>query len=996
MASRKKAASRGKGKNLLSLLFHPNILSAVAVILALEGVWLLQWKHSGWGFVPLTVVVLLLAAILQGWTPEPGSFSSPLRGGKASRTPKKKSSGHGLKWVIQWKKALLGLACILAGIALGALTQAMIVTSPEVPGWKLWGMFTLAGVLFILGLFLLQDKKAGEPAPFPEKIEWYAFLAILILAAFMRIYRLGTMPSGMFIDQGMEGWSALKILHERSYWPVWEFDVWQNPALLLYQLAGWYLLLTPFHMEPSQFWFYLFYAILSLATFPLVYWTFRQIGGQRLALVGLFILAVMRWNINFSRNGFPTIEVPFYMFGTLAFLTYSMRPTKSRYFRPAAIAAGVFFLLGCLPFLVLAFGSVLQGMRLWAIALTVILVPAGLGLVSYLWKNQKDKEPYLSALIAGVFFAMGLYTYQAYKIVPLLVLVFAFYEIASQPKEILAKWKSISGFSIVFLILSFPYFKHTLNMWGQGSREGELLIFSRVREMHSWQPLIYNLWRTAVMFHWHGDAMSRHNIQDYRMLDDVTGVLFFLGIVGAIVFIRKKPWFYGLVGLLVMTVPCVLSIDAAHANRMLGTTPFIALLSALPVAALWGRFGSFIREKGRTALLFPLLLALPLGFMTFQNYNAYFNIMARSVTSWYEYAAQETSIGKAVAKYGDDYDYYISPVYFNYYTINFLGYFHQNRLHPLLLPDSEIIHSPDVSRGMYFAIEPGRKGVLDMAQSLYPGGTPETLLDPSGNTAMLFYRVPASEVAKVRGLTAHFDKAVEGASQKQIAQFPSGLPKGPYQAVLSGNLYVPQTGEFRWDLKGNVKAELRLKNQRALPGGYFRVEKGEHPIEVLLTVPEGVTPQLTVKQNPKQGVPTILDSGSFDSLPMARGLLGRYFHDPEGKGEPFLEEWDPVLNYTNGNDFSTSPINPIRWSGTLDAPEAGSYQFLASPAGSAQLKIDGKNWDMSRPEGGALKKGAHSIELFVRAGSWNSFTFIWAKPNGFREVVPMGAFGEVR
>ncbi|HJT24877.1 MAG TPA: hypothetical protein VJ873_09885 [bacterium] len=996
MASRKKAVSGGKGgQNLLSLLFHPNTLSAAAVILALIGVWLLQGKHSAWGFLPLGGVVLLLAAILQGWAPEPGKLPSFGRGGKAPRAQKKKSSLNLWKSLVQWKLPLLGVVCVLAGLALGAVIQAVIVSSPEVPGWKLWGLYTLAGVFFVIGLFLLQDKKAAEPAPLSEKTEKFAFFAILILAAFMRIYRLGSMPSGLFIDQGMEGWSALKILHERSYWPVWEFDVWQNPALLLYQLAGWFLLLTPFHMEPSQFWFYLFYALFSLATFPLVYWTFRQIGGQRLALLGMFILAVMRWNINFSRNGFPTIEVPFYMFGTLAFLTYAMRPTKSRYFRPAAIAAGVFFLLGCLPFLALAFGSVLSGMHLWALALAVILIPAGLACVGYLWTTLKDRESYLSAVIAGGIFAMGLYTYQAYKIVPLLILLFALYELASRPKEILAKWKSIAGFSIAFLVLAFPYFKHTLNMWGQGSREGELLIFSRVHEQHSWQPLIYNLWRTAVMFHWHGDAMSRHNIQDYRMLDDVTGVLFFLGIVGAVVFLRKKPWFYGLTGLLVMTVPCVLSIDAAHANRMLGTTPFIALLAALPLSALWSRYGSFFREKGK-AVFFPLLLVLPLGFMTLQNYNAYFNIMARSLTSWSEYAARETAIGKAIAKYGDDYDYYITPVYYNYYTITFFGYFHQDRIHPLLLPDSEITHTPNTSRGMYFAIEQSRPGLLDMAKSLYPGGTAEYLLDPAGNTAEYFYRVSASEVAKVRSLKAHFDPAVEGSTEKQIAPFPEGLPKGPYRAVLSGNLYVAQTGEYRWDLEGNVMAELRLKNQRPLPGGFYRAEKGEHPVEVVLTVPQGVTPVLAVHQIPRQGVPTILDAGSFDSLPPGRGLLGRYYHDTEGKGQPFLEEWDPVLNFTNGNDFSTPPNCSIRWSGTLNVTEAGPYRLFTNPPRSAQLQVDGKGLN-----GGDkdlfLNKGPHSLELFLASPStWNSFTLAWVKPDGTTEVVPMTAFGEVR
>lgn len=1003
MSQKKTSVRRSAGfsglQALLSNLLHPNVVIAVALVLAADGVWLLHKGNAALGFLLLAVPLALLALVSLGGLPHfpKGPSRKPAQAPKVTKTSRstsRRSFSLGVKGTGFTPLAWGGLALVLLGLILGGFCQIAVVNSPQVPGWGLWGGYFLAGALFVVGLFLLGTKGETEAAPLPPRVECFAFAAIMVLAAFFRVFRLGSMPSGMFIDQGMEGWAALRILHEHSYWPVWEFDVWQNPALLLYQLAGWFLCLTPFHCVPSQFWFYLFYALLSLATFPLVYWTFRQIGGQRLALLGLFVLAVMRWNVNFSRNGFPTIEVPFYMFGTLAFLTYALRTTKEKFFRPAAMAFGIFFLLGCLPFLILAFKSVLEGTPLGAMALAVLLLLAGLACLVYFWKSNKNRESYLSAVIAGAFFAVGLYTYQAYKIVPLLILLFALYEIAAHWKGVRDNWKSLLGFSVVFLVLAYPFLKRTYDIRQQlgGSREGDLLIFSRVHEQHSWQPLIYNLWRTAVMFNWHGDAMSRHNIQDYRMLDDVTGTLLLLGIVGALAFFRKKPWFYGLTGLLVMTVPCVLSIDAAHANRMLGTTPFIALLAALPLAALWGRFRNLFGEKGNLA--FPALFALPLLFMALQNYDAYFRIMARSLSSWSEYSARETAIGKAVARYGDDYDYYISPVYYNYYTITYFGYFHQDRLHPLTLPDSEISRTPTASRGLYYAIEQGRMGVLEMLRGLYPDGTPSFLVDPSGNTAESFFIVPPSEVAKVRGLAARFNAPVEGSQEKKIDAFPQGLPKGPYHAVLTGNLYVPATGDYKWEFKGNAKAVLKARNERASAAGYYHLEKGEHPIEVDLTVAAGDIPQLTLQQTPESGIPSMLDAGSFDSLPAPRGLLGRYYRDNEGKSPPFLEEWDPVLNFTNGNDFSAQAFSAIRWSGTLTAQDPGIYRFFSSPMDLAEIKVDGKEWN---EKGEGLKKGTHSIEIFVRAsGGLGSFSLLWTKPNGVTEVVPNSAFGEIR
>jgi hypothetical protein len=275
-------------------------------------------------------------------------------------------------------------------------------------------------------------------------------------------------------------------------------------------------------MPVSQGTFYLFFSVMSLVTLPLVYWTFREIAGPRLALVGLALLAVMRWNINFARNGFPTNQVPLYTFGTLAFLLYGIRTGKR-----------------------------------WAF------------------------------YVAATLFAMGLYTYQAYKIVPFLVLLFALYEFVTNRKAVLSKWKSILGFCALFLVLAAPYIEHTYR-GGLGSREASLSILARVQQSGSWQPLVDNITRTAVMFHWRGDGNGRHNLQDHRMLDDVTGVLFFIGLILALFTLWRKSSFYGLLGFLVMCVPCLLSIDPAHANRMLGITPFLALLAAMPLALLWG------------------------------------------------------------------------------------------------------------------------------------------------------------------------------------------------------------------------------------------------------------------------------------------------------------------------------------------------------------------------------------------------------------------------
>lgn len=997
-----KRSQRTAVPGFLSWLANNNFWMGSGVLLLVLGVFSLQKAHPALGFTLLFISISFLTAAYL-------NFPAQLKDLRGSSWAKEKSKRKGVAGKMgstlfgpAWFKTngleALGGALVVAALVMGFIAQELVVHSAEMPGLKLWGFYWFCGAVFTMGLFLpgwamrLKGKKAKgfqetEPmeSALSPKFEWSVFAGIMILAAFLRIYRLETMPSGIFIDQGMEGWSALRILHEH-FFPVWEYDVWQNPGLLLYQLADWFLVLSPFHKEPSQFTFYLFYSLLSLATFPLVYWTFRQLGGQRLALLGSYVLAVMYWNINFSRNGFPTIEVPFYTFGTLAFLLYALKPAKNTdFFQKASLVVALLFLVGVLPFMWFAYGSVLLPFHKGSLIGIVVLLAIPAWLV---WEYRKLKErvPFLSMVISGVFLGTGMYTYQTFKIVPILLVLIGLYELSQDPKRIFSLWKSILGFLAVALFLSFPFIQHTLTQGAIDRRVGDLIV-------HDKATFLANSARTLNMFNWHGDNMARHNLQDHRELDDVTGVLFIFGVVGSLFFIRRRPWFYGLTGMILLSVPCLLSIDAAHANRMLGVTPFIALLAALPLTVLWRRVR---RWTGPSAdWIFPALLVAPFYSMLVQNYDTYFNGMAKSNTTWREYAVEETAVAKLIPENGDAYDYYLSPRFFNYYTVTFMGYFHPNRIHPLILPDALISHDAGGTRGMIFALEEGRTGLLDLLKYYYPNGSADYLLDPAGNKVEYFFKVPGSEITKVRGLKGHFNFPGAPAEDRALPQFPSGLPAGPYQAHLSGNLYIGEAGKYKFELSGVSGATLRTQARPDARGFRF-LEKGYHPVMIDLKVPAGAMPSLVIQQIGEKGLPQKLDAGSFDTLSAPRGLIGIYHRDPMMKDVPFLTEVDPVLNYTNGNDFSAAPPFYTRWTGVVEAPEDGDYQFILKTMDQIELKIDGKQWierGTVRGKSGFLKKGKHHLEIlfYKPTSNWSALSFEWIPPGGKLEVVPASA-----
>jgi hypothetical protein len=675
------------------------------------------------------------------------------------------------------------LFCGLA-LALGALAQWNIARSPQLPAPDLWFLYLAAALLFFLATFF---PAPGGADPLSPKCEWSLFLLLMSLAAFYRIYRLGSLPPGLFVDQGFEGWSALRILHE-GYRPWWEYGVFQNPALLLYQLAGWFFL-----VPAGRFTFLLFFALMSLATLPLVYLTFRQLAGPRAALCALFFLAVMRWNVNFSRNGFPTLQVPFYIFGTLAFLLLGLKAGKRW------------------PF-------------------------------------------YLSACFLG----LGLYTYQSYQAFFLWLLPLGFYALFCHRPLLAARWKSLLGFLALGGLLSLPFLRHSLALRGLGSRETEVSILSKVKEAGNWSPLWENLRKTALMFHWQGDTFARHNLPLHRMLDDGTGILFFFGLVMALLSPWKKASFFALTGFFAMSLPGVLSINPAHANRLLGLTPLIALLAALPCAFLWERAAG-TQARGKKMFL-ASLAALALAAIAWQNFDLYFRRQAADLETFEEYDSEETFAAQKTAQYGGAYDLYFSPYYDMIYSIRFLSYFHRDHFHLLKVPEDLACPPGQGSLGKGFFLEPDREGLYALLKSLYPQGQVEDFLDPEGNLSMRLYLVSPGELAKKkdlsprqlvpRGLKGFYYDNPEGLRSPVLVHDDplvnfSNEGSFPRQCPLirwKGTLEVPRPGRYGFSIATWSEASLFLDGQERISeeeeNGSCYLAAGAHTIEVVFRHPE--------------------------------------------------------------------------------------------------------------------------------------------------------------
>jgi len=132
-----------------------------------------------------------------------------------------------------------------------------------------------------------------------------------------------------------------------------------------------------------------------------------------------------------------------------------------------------------------------------------------------------------------------------------------------------------------------------------------------------------------------------------------------------------------------------------------------------------------------------------------------------------------------------------------------------------------------------------------------------------------------------------------------------------------------------------------------------------------------------------------------------RGLRGSYYPSQGTNGRPFLDRWDPVINFTFRDLLFAQP-SFIRWQGHLLIPLNGLYDFLVVTyqSGQATLKIDDQsveNFSLESPSQLKLKKGWHDLQLTFRegAGPIDSINLLWKKPGQEKyEFIPNENFGK--
>ncbi len=174
-----------------------------------------------------------------------------------------------------------------------------------------------------------------------SKIFWL-LLAIIIIASFLRLYKITTVPPGLYPDEAMDGNNATEALHTGQFKVFYPENngregLFMNVQAVFLKFFGvnepWVLRL------PS--------AIYGILTVLGIYFLATELfGSVSVGLLSAFLLATNFWHINFSRISFRAIMAPLILVWAVYLLIKTFRAQKPLLYVMCSIFAGILYGLG--------------------------------------------------------------------------------------------------------------------------------------------------------------------------------------------------------------------------------------------------------------------------------------------------------------------------------------------------------------------------------------------------------------------------------------------------------------------------------------------------------------------------------------------------------------------------------------------------------------------------------------------------------------------------
>lgn len=440
---------------------------------------------------------------------------------------------------------------------------------------------------------------------------YFLVTCILLLAAFLRFYRLNELPPGLHYDEAFNAVQAQHVLSGEERPIYFTGDLTEEP-MAIYAAAFFFWLFgaSPFALR-------LVSAFAGLITVAAVYCLASTISkvsqsssgaakrSNGFAPLGALILAILYWHINFSRLGMELIFLPLMQSLAMIFL--------------------------------------LRGFFL-------------------------SKIHRMPLALAGLFLALTQYTYKAALFTPIFVGVFLLIEFLLSREFMSRSWRGLGVFLAVTVLAFAPLGLYWSSHPSEFLERPSTVLIAPTMYLE-------NALRVGAMFFVQGDANPRSNLPGRPALDPFLALGFIVGLVACLTRIKRIESRLLFLWLCVSVLPSVLSDFAPHFGRSIGATPAIALIAALGFVELYPRITRFVASLfaspkfmvGSVGALYILFFA----FSTFSTFRDYFMVWAADPGRFDSFDVGLLSLAQKLRLLPLDEKLFVTPIEREHYTIQF-------------------------------------------------------------------------------------------------------------------------------------------------------------------------------------------------------------------------------------------------------------------------------------------------------------------------------------
>jgi 4-amino-4-deoxy-L-arabinose transferase-like glycosyltransferase len=437
---------------------------------------------------------------------------------------------------------------------------------------------------------------------------WLPFVVVFAVGAYLRLYRIGEMPPGLYRDEGFYGLDALRVL--RGEFALYFAANNGREGLFIYLLA---LGVGVFGRTPEAL--RIVSACVGIATVVALYFAGRNLFSHRIGVLSAGILAITLWHVAISRVAYRAITLPLLLCIFVALAAATLTTTTSQARKPARL---------------------------------------------------------ITAFLAGVAFGLTFYTYTSGQFLLWLVLALVLIELATalrnhqslipNPQSLLP---ALLGSALALAPFAFWLIQHSDLYF---ARAGQVSILNpAINKGDFFGTLLGNIGKAAGMFFVEGDRIWRHNLSRQPVFEGALALSFLVGVVVCVwkgktdtpqfrFAFRLSPFAIVLLWLLIFLIPTLLAEDTPHFLRGIGALPAACLVCAIGLEWALGQASrrGLLMVTGRISRwLSPpaVLAAVLLTFSGVKTYNDYFTLYANQPITSYWLEHQNVAMAHAINRF---------------------------------------------------------------------------------------------------------------------------------------------------------------------------------------------------------------------------------------------------------------------------------------------------------------------------------------------------------